>query len=150
MTAYKPEGHHTLTPNLIVDGGLDALDFYERAFGAEVLYRLEMGGKLMHADLRVGDSVFSLSDEFADHGFVAPQAGTVNVSLSLWVEDCDAAHARAVESGATETSPVADQFHGDRVGTVRCPFGHRWIIATHTKDMTEDEMQQAMEEAFGG
>lgn len=150
MADYKPAGYHTLTPNLVVDGGLDALNFYTRAFGAEVDYSLEMGGKLMHADVRIGESVFSVSDEFPEAGFVAPDDDTVSQSLSLWVEDCDAVHARAVEAGAIETSPVSDQFHGDRVGTVRCPFGHRWIIATHTKDMTGAEMQTAMEEAFGG
>ena len=80
-----------------------------------------------------------------EHSTLAPSQ-----SLSIWVEDCDAAHARAVAAGATELSAPADQFHGDRVGTLRCPYGHRWIIASRIRDMTQDEMQQAMEEAFGG
>ncbi|HEX5910122.1 MAG TPA: VOC family protein [Thermoleophilaceae bacterium] len=150
MTAHDPQAPHTLTPNLVVDGGLEALEFYERAFGAEVVSRLEMDGQLMHAELRVGNSGFTVSDEFADQGFVAPEEGRVNVSLSLWVEDCDAVHARAVEAGATGTSAPADKFHGDRVGTIRCPFGHRWLIGTRIRDMSQEEMQKAMEDGLGG
>ena len=150
MTDPIPRGHSTLTPNIVVDGGREALDFYERAFGGDVLLRLEMGDKLMHGELQIGDSVLSVSDPFPDHGFVAPDGDATSQSLSIWVEDCDAVHARAVDAGATELSAPADQFHGDRVGTLRCPYGHRWIIATQIREMTQEEMQQAMEEAFGG
>lgn len=147
---WKPEGNHTITPNLVVDGGQQALDFYARALGADVVTRLTMGDKLMHAEVSIGDSTFTLSDEFPEYGFVAPDGDKVSQSLVVWVEDVDAAHARALEAGATQTSEVSDQFHGDRVGAVRDPFGHRWVLATHTEDMSEEEMQRRMEEAFSG
>jgi PhnB protein len=134
----------------VVDGGQRAIEFYGRAFGAEVVTRLTMGDKLMHAEVRIGDSTFTLSDEFPDYGFVAPASDSVSQSLLIWVEDVDAAHARTVEAGATQTSEVSDQFHGDRVGTVRCPLGHRWVLATHTEDLSEAEMQRRMEEVFDG
>ena len=150
MTNPIPEGQPTLGPNLVVDGGQEALGFYERAFGGEVVMRLDAGDKLMHGELRIGDSVLSISDPFPDHGFVAPTSDDCSQSLSIWVEDADAVHAQAVAAGATELSAPADQFHGDRVGTLRCPYGHRWVIATRIQDMTQEEMQKAMEEAFGG
>jgi PhnB protein len=150
MTDPIPPGHSTLTPNIVVEGGQEALDFYTRAFGGTVVLRLDMGDKLMHGEVQIGDSVLSVSDPFPDHGFVAPDGDATSQSLSIWVEDCDAVHARAVAAGATELSAPADQFHGDRVGTLRCPYGHRWIIASRIREMTQDEMQEAMEEAFGG
>lgn len=109
-----------------------------------------MGDKLMHGELQIGNSILSIADPFPDHGFVAPTSDECSHSLSIWVEDADAVHAQAVAAGATEMSAPADQFHGDRVGTLRCPYGHRWIIASRTREMTQEEMQQAMEEAFGG
>lgn len=150
MTSPIPEGHSTLAPNIVVQGGQEALGFYERAFGGEVVLRLDMGDKLMHGELQIGDSVLSIADPFPEHGFVAPASDECSQSLSIWVEDADAAHARAVAAGATELSAPADQFHGDRVGTLRCPYGHRWIIASRTREMSQEEMQQAMEEEFGG
>ena len=150
MTSPIPEGHATLGPNIVVEGGQEALGFYERAFGGRVVLRLDMGDKLMHGELQIGDSILSVADPFPDYGFVAPESDTTSQSISIWVEDCDAVHAQAVAAGATEMSAPADQFHGDRVGTLRCPYGHRWIIASRTQEMTQEEMQRAMEEAFGG
>lgn len=147
---WKPEGNHTITPSLVVDGGEQALEFYGSAFGAEVVTRLTMGEKLMHAEVRIGDSTFTLSDELPEYGLEAPDGDSASQSLLIWVEDVDAAHARAVEAGATQTSAVSDQFHGDRVGAVRCPFGHRWVMATHTEDLSEAEKQLRMEEVFAG
>ena len=150
MTDHVPEGHSTLAPNIVVEGGLQALDFYKRAFGGTVKLRLVMGDKLMHGELQIGNSVLSVSDPFPDHGFVAPTSDETSQSLSIWVEDVDALHAQAVAAGATQLTAPTDQFHGDRVSTLRCPYGHRWIIATQIREMSEEEMQRAMQEAFGG
>ena len=148
MTAKPiPEGYHTLTPVLTVANGLDALDFYQRAFGAEVRLKLVMDGKLMHSELRMGDSIFSVSDPFEEFG-IAPPAETVSMSLLIYTEDVDALYDRAIAAGATELNRPADQFHGDRAGSLKDPFGHRWMLATHTEDMSEEEMQRRTEEAM--
>jgi PhnB protein len=150
MTKPIPDGYGSLTPSLVVDGGLEALAFYQRAFGAEVVRKLEMGGKIMHSELRIGDSLFTVNDAMPDYGFVAPGAGgNQHSSILIYTEDVDALHARAVEAGAETINAPADQFHGDRAGSIRDPFGHRWALATHTEDMSEEEMQRRMEEAMG-
>ena len=143
-----PEGFSTVTPNLVVDGGAAAIDFYERAFGAEVLARLEAGGMLMHATLRIGDAVITLSDAMPPHGLVAPDAEAgVSVFLTLYVEDADAWHRRALEAGATEINAVADHVHGDRAGSLRDPFGHRWATATHIADVSPEEIERQLTES---
>jgi PhnB protein len=149
MTHVKPipEGFSTATPNLVVDKGADAIDFYERAFGAEVVARLEAGGMLVHAALRIGDSMITLCDAMPDHGFVAPdREAPVTQFITLYVDDADALHARALAAGATQVKPVSDHIHGDRAGSVRDPFGHRWAVATHVEDISEAEMQRRMAE----
>jgi PhnB protein len=149
MTDVKPipAGFSTATPNLVVDRGAEAISFYERAFGAEVQARLEAGGMLVHAALRIGDSVITLCDAMPDHGFVAPdREAPVTQFITLYVEDADAWFARAVGAGATEINPVTDHIHGDRAGSVRDPFGHRWAVATHIEDISEEEMQRRMAE----
>jgi PhnB protein len=149
MTNVKPipEGFSTATPNLVVDRGAEAIEFYERAFGAEVQARLEAGGMLVHAALRIGDSMVTLCDAMPDHGFVAPdREAPVTQFITLYVEDADALFARAVDAGATEINPVTDHIHGDRAGSVRDPFGHRWAVATHIEDISEAEMQRRMAE----
>jgi PhnB protein len=150
MTAKPiPEGYHSLTPNLTVDSGLEALTFYENAFGAEVLRKLVMGGKLMHSELRIGDSIFSVSDPFEDFGLAAPRPGEpVSASILIYTEDVDALYDRAIAAGATEINRPSDQFHGDRAGSLKDPHGHRWMLATHTEDMSEEEMQRRTEEAM--
>jgi PhnB protein len=152
MTAKPiPEGYHSITPNLTVANGLDALAFYERAFGAEVIRKLVMGGKLMHSELRIGDSIFSISDPFEDFGMGAPEPDALlSSSLLIYTEDVDALYDRALEAGATELNRPADQFHGDRAGSLKDPYGHRWMLATHTEDMSEEEMQRRTEEAMAG
>ena len=152
MTAKPiPEGYHSLTPNLTVANGLEALDFYEKAFGAEVIRKLVMGGKLMHSELRLGDSIVSVSDAFPEYGSVAPTVDApVPVALLLYTEDVDALYDRALEAGATELNRPADQFHGDRAGSLKDPYGHRWMLATHTEDMSEEEMQRRTEKAMAG
>jgi PhnB protein len=150
MTAKSiPEGYHSLTPNVTVDGGLEALDFYAKAFGAEVVRKLVMGGKLMHSELRIGDSLFSVSDPFEDFGLAAPKPGEpLSASILIYTEDVDALYDQALAAGATEINRPSDQFHGDRAGSLRDPYGHRWMLATHTEDMSEAEMQRRMEDAM--
>jgi PhnB protein len=152
MTAKPiPEGFHSLTPVLTVANGLEALDFYERAFGAEVLRKLVMGGKLMYSELRVGDSIFCLNDPFEDFGHAAPEEGKpLSSSILIYTEDVDAFYDRAIEAGASEVNRPADQFHGDRAGSLKDPYGHKWMLATHTEDMSEEEMQRRTEEAMAG
>ena len=146
-----PDPYRSLTPNLTVDRGLEALGYYERAFGAEVVRKLVMGGKLMHSELRIGDSIVSVSDPFEDFGLAAPVAGRpVSSSILIYTEDVDALYDRAIAAGATELNRPSDQFHGDRAGSLRDPYGHRWMLATHTEDMSEEEMQRRTEEAMAG
>jgi PhnB protein len=150
MTAKPiPEGFHSVTPCLAVDGGLEALSFYERAFGAEVLRKLVLGGKLMHSELRVGDSIVCVSDSFPEYGSVAPKSDApVPVALMIYTEDVDALFAQAVAAGAMAVSEPDDTFHGDRAGSLRDPYGHRWMLCTHTEDMSEAEMQRRTEAAM--
>ena len=143
-----PKGYHSVTPSIIVRGAAEAIDFYKRAFGAEEVTRMPgPDGKLMHAEIRIGDSVIMLGDENEAWGVRSPLTlnGTAS-SLHLYVPDADAAFARAIEAGATVRYPLEDAFWGDRYGKVTDPFGHEWGIATHQKDLTDAEMQQAADE----
>ena len=148
MTAKPiPEGYHSVTPYLIVDGAESAIDFYRRAFSAEEVLRLPMGERLGHAEIRIGDSIVMLADEFPDMGFLGPKSrGGPTSSLMIYTEDVDAVFARALAEGATQERAPEDQFWGDRMGTLVDPFGHRWSIATHIEDLTEEETQRRMEE----
>jgi PhnB protein len=149
MTTAIPSGFHTLTPALIVDGAAGALDFYARAFGAEVTLRLDMGALVAHAEVRIGNSMFYVNDPLPDFGLVAPDGeARWSSSLLIYCDDVDAVHGRALEAGATEISPVADQFHGDRIGSLRDPFGHRWIVATRIEEMPAAEMQRLLDAWF--
>lgn len=144
-----PDGHHTLTPYLIIRDAVRALDFYQRAFGAVVVCRMDgPGGKVMHASIRIGDSIVMLADECPEMGAQSPQALNGSpVVLLLYVEDCDALFAQAVAAGASIRFPVQDQFYGDRSGTVTDPFGHCWTIATHKEDLTIEQIQQRAAQA---
>ena len=146
-----PEGFHTITPHLVCGGAADALTFYAQAFGAQELSRMPgPGGRIMHAQIRIGDSLLMLADEFPDFGSVGPLAlKNTPVYLHLYVEDVDAAYTRAVEAGAKALMPPADMFWGDRYGQVEDPFGHRWSIATHKRDMTPQQMMDEMERSMG-
>ncbi|MBP6902446.1 MAG: VOC family protein [Burkholderiaceae bacterium] len=141
-----PDGFHAVTPHLVCQGAAAALDFYARAFGAEELSRLPgPDGRLMHASMRIADSVLMLNDEFPEMGCVGPQALTASpVVLHLYVRDVDAAIARAEAAGAKVTMPATDMFWGDRYGQVRDPFGHQWSLATHLRDVTPEQMREAM------
>ncbi|ACC73207.1 VOC family protein [Paraburkholderia phymatum] len=150
-----PEGMHTLTPHIIVAGAAEAIEFYKKAFNAVEQVRLPgPGGKLMHASLKIGDSTLMLVDEMPDCGGGAsfgPKAlkGTP-VVLHLYVNDADATIAQAQAAGAKVTMPATDMFWGDRYGQVEDPFGHRWSVATHKRDVTPDEMKAAMEQMAQG
>lgn len=138
-----PPGYHTVTPYLVVDDTAAAIDFYRRAFGAEEVYRFEHEGKIGHAEIQIGSSRIMLSDEWPDWGYrSAKSIGATPVSLMVYVDDVDTVHARAIEAGATERSPVQDQFYGDRSGNLTDPFGHQWTIGTHKEDVPLDEMQR--------
>jgi PhnB protein len=141
-----PEGFHSVTPHLVCAGASDAIEFYKNAFGAVELGRMPMpGGKLGHAEIRIGDSRIMLADEFPEYGSNGPQAlkGTP-VVIHLYVPDADAAWEKAVAAGATPAMPLADMFWGDRYGQLVDPFGHRWAIATHQRDVSMEEMQEEM------
>jgi PhnB protein len=142
-----PQGYHSVTPYLVVDGAESAIDFYRRAFGATEHMRLPMGDKLGHAEIRIGDSMVMLADECPDMGILGPKSrGGPTSSCLIYVEDVDAVFARAIAEGAIEERAPEDQFWGDRMGTLVDPFGHRWSIATHKEDLSEEETMRRMEE----
>jgi PhnB protein len=140
-----PEGYEGVTPYLILDGAAAAIDFYKKAFGATELFRMPMGDKIGHAELKIGKSVVMLADEAPEMGFRSPNAykGTP-VSLVIYVEDVDRVFKDALAAGATELKAVQDQFYGDRSGTLTDPFGHVWTIATHKEDVPPEEMDRRM------
>ena len=141
-----PEGYHSVTPYLIIDGAEEAIRFYTQAFGATEVLRLPMGDKIGHAEIRIGDSIVMLADEWPDMDIRGPTSrGGATSSLMVYVEDVDAAFARAVAAGAAVDRPVEDQFYGDRSGTIIDPFGHKWTLSTHVEDVPEDELQRRME-----
>ncbi len=142
-----PDGYHSVTPYLIVDGAEEAIRFYERAFGATEVLRLPMGDKIGHAEIKIGDSFIMLSDEWPDYGKLGPKArGGATSSLMIYLENVDAAYERAIAAGATAERPVEKQFYGDRSGTVIDPFGHSWTLSTHVEDLSEEEIQRRMAE----
>ena len=145
-TAAKaiPEGYHSVTPYLILSGASDAIAYYKKALGAEEVLRMEdPGGKVHHAEIKIGDSRIMLADEHPEIQALSPKTvGGSPVSIHLYVEDVDAAVSRAVAAGAKLIRPVADQFYGDRVGGVEDPFGYRWFIATHKEDLSIEEIRR--------
>lgn len=144
-----PDGYHTVTPYLIVSGAAQAIDFYVRAFGATELMRLPDGkGRISHAEIRIGDSMIMLADEHPEMGYRGPRTlGGTSVSILLYMADVDAVFERAIKAGGKSQRPVADQFYGDRMGTLEDPFGHVWTIGTHVEDVSEEEMKRRMAEA---
>jgi len=142
-----PEGYRSVNAYLIVDDAVKALDFYARAFGAQELYRLPMGGRIGHAEIRIGDTQLMLSDEWPEMDALGPnKRGGPTASFVIYGPDADAAWQRAVEAGAKPDRPVKDEFWGDRMGTVIDPFGHKWTLGTHVRDVSPDEMKKAMAE----
>src|SRR6059058_728547 len=151
-TKYIPEGYHTATPYLIVNGAGRAIEFYKQAFGATEVMRIGApGGKVGHAEIKIGDSHIMLADEHPEMDARSPQTiGGSPISLVLYVEDVDATVSQAVEAGAKLTRPVANQFYGDRTGGVEDPFGHTWYVATHVEDVSEEEMKKRAAAAHHG
>ena len=143
-----PEGYHTITPSIICRRAAEAIDFYQKAFGATVRLRMEMpDGKIMHAEMQLADSVFMISDEFPQWGSVSPQTlGGSAGTLHLYVPDVDAAFAQALAAGATEQMPVQNQFWGDRSGYLLDPFGHRWGLATRVEELSPEEINRRGQE----
>lgn len=156
----KPDGYHTITPALVVSRGAEAIDFYKKGLGAEVLCSMMTpdGNRVGHAEIKIGDSIFFLYDEFPEmnpaehpqlrHLAPATLSGTT-CSFYVYVEDADAAFERAVGAGATVIRPLQDQFYGDRNGMVADPFGHFWTFATHLREVTVEDIEHATKEKFG-
>lgn len=139
-----PEGYHSVTPYLTVKGAAKAIEWYVSALGAKELYRMDgPHGSIVHAELQIGDSRIMLADEHPEMGARSPASvGGTPVGLMLYVPDVDAVFERAVKTGATSERPIADQFYGDRTGSIVDPFGHKWTIATHVEDVSPDEMER--------
>jgi len=141
-----PEGMRSLTPHLVCAGAAQAIEFYQQAFNAVAAGRLDgPDGKVMHAMVRIGDSALMLVDEMPEHGALGPKALKGSpVTLHLYVKDADATVAQAVKAGAKVTMPVTDMFWGDRYGQIEDPFGHHWSVATHLRDLTDQQIREGM------
>lgn len=151
MTKPIPEGYSTITASLIVRNGANAIEFYKKAFGAQELYRFPGpdGKSVMHAELKFGNSRIMLSDEMPQMNCRSPQSlGGTGIYIHMYVEDADTIFKTAVAAGAKPTMPIMDAFWGDRYGQIEDPFGHVWGIATHTKDMSPEEINKAAQEFF--
>ena len=145
-----PEGHHSVTPYLAVEDAAKAIEYYKKAFGANERMRMETpDGKIGHAELEIGDSLVMLSDPFPQSTVRPPkELGGTSAGVFLYVEDVDAVVRQAVEAGATITMEVADQFWGDRFGSIKDPFGHSWSLATHVEDVPPEEMAERAKAAM--
>jgi PhnB protein len=143
-----PEDMRSVTPHLVCEGAAAAIEFYKKAYNAVETARMPgPNGRLMHAAVRIGDSIIMLADDFPEYGGLGPKALKGSpVTLHLYVTDVDATFQQALDAGATVRMPVSDMFWGDRYGQVTDPFGHHWSIATHIKDMTPEEMSAAMQQ----
>ena len=151
QVSFKPAGYYSVTPHIVVSDARAAAEFYKKAFGAETRpFATSPDGKVMHTEVKIGDSTVMLNDEFPDWNVLSPTStkADTSVTLHLYVQDADKTYAAAVEAGATPTMPLENQFWGDRYGKVKDPFGHTWAIATHIKDMSHDDMMAAQEEAM--
>jgi len=152
------EGYHSITPNLIIRNANEAIEFYKKTFGAEVTFiQNRPDGKLMHAALKIGDSIIMIADECPAHeghekDCVRSPAdiGGTTTNLYLYVDDADAVFNTAVQNGAAVSMDVSDMFWGDRVGMFRDPFGHFWTVATHIEDLSPEEISQRAEKVFAG
>jgi PhnB protein len=145
-----PEGYHSVTPYLYVKGAVAAIDFYKEVFGATELMRmLGPNGKVMHAELKIGDSIVMLADEEPSRAIMSPlTVGGFSVGLHLYVENSDAIIKKALENGARQLHPVKNQFYGDRSGSLLDPFGHMWTVATHVEDVSPEEIKKRMTTAM--
>lgn len=145
-----PEGFRTVTLHMVLKSASEAIDFYKKAFGAEELFRMPGpdGKSVMHAEIRIGDSIIFLGEECADSKLKAPTLTGAPMMIHLYVEDVDALFDRAVKAGAKEMMPLQNMFWGDRYGFVQDPFGYFWSIATHIEDLTPEEIEKRAAEVF--
>ncbi len=142
-----PKGYHTLTPYLIIDNAREAIEFYKKAFGAKEIFVMEKDGKIGHAEMKFGDSMVMLADEYPQMNARGPKSiGGSPVSMHLYMKDVDQVIKQAVAAGATLTHPVSDKFYGDRSGGVIDPFGHSWHVSTHIEDVPPKELKRRAEE----
>ncbi len=146
-----PPGCSAVLPYLVIKNAAAAFDFYQKAFGAETIMRMNMpSGAVMHAEMRIGSATFMFSEQSDDWGTKSPDMlGASPVTLMVYVPDVDAFVERATAAGATVTMPVSDQFWGDRSGCLQDPFGHNWMISTHIEDVSEEEMAKRSAQMFG-
>ena len=145
-----PEGYHSVTPYMIIEGAQAAIDWYKKIFAAEEHLKLDgPGGSVAHAEIKIGDSYVMLADECPEMGFHGPKhyEGAAT-HLMIYLEDVDSTFHAAVEAGAEVVRPLQDQFYGDRSGAIKDPFGHQWTLATHIKDIPTDEVQRLADEMF--
>ena len=144
---FTPDGYHTATPYLIINGATAAIEYYKNAFGATELFRMDApGGKIGHAEIKIGDSRIMLADEFPEMDARGPQSiGGTPVSIMLYVGDVDTVFNRAIAAGGKVKQPVQDKFYGDRSGNLADPFGHVWTIATHKEDLSPSEIGKRAE-----
>lgn len=153
MSSVKPipEGYHSVTPYLIIKGAADAIEYYKKAFGAVELFRMAApGGKVGHAEIKIGDSPIMLADEYPEMGYMSPKTlGGTPVSIMIYVDDVDTIYKQAMAAGGDEIKALQDQFYGDRSGTFKDPFGHVWTVATHKEDVSEEEMKRRAAAAHG-
>lgn len=147
-----PADYKGITPYLSVKGAAEAIEFYKKAFGAIEMMRLAgPDGTLGHAEIKIGDALIMLADEYPDYGNLSPRTlGGSSVRLHMYVEDVDAFFEKALAAGAKVLIPVADQFYGDRSGRLEDPFGHVWLVSTHVEDVAPDEMERRMKEYSEG
>ncbi len=147
-----PDGFHSLTPYLVVQDAAKAIDFYTRAFGAVETMRLSgPGDSVIHAEMKIGSSMFMLADEAPQQGALSPKSvGGSPVGLCLYIEDVDQQVEVAIEAGATVERPIQDQFYGDRSATLRDPYGHQWTLATHIEDLSQEDIENRMAQMFAG
>ena len=147
-----PDGIHTVTPHLVIDGASKALEFYKKAFGAEEISRMPApdGKRIMHAMMKVGDSMVMLCDDFPEYGKARSpnKLGGSPVTIHLYVPDADVAGKRAGDAGAQGGMPLQVRFWGDRYGSVTDPFGHEWSIAAHVQDLTPEQIAEGAKKAF--
>ena len=145
---HIPEGYHSVTPYLVVDGAAEAIDFYKKAFGAVEVVRMPgPGGKIGHAEIKIGDSFVMLADEHPEQGHRGPKSvGGTPVGILIYVPDVDSVFKAALAAGATQVKPVENQFYGDRSGSLTDPFGHNWMVSTHIEDVAPEEMERRMKE----
>ena len=142
-----PDGYYSLTPYLVCKGAAKAIDFYTKVFGAQEVARMPgPGGQIMHAEIKIGNSMLMLSDENKEQGYMSPETiGGTATSVMFYTDDVDAVFKRAVAAGAKAEMPPADMFWGDRMGNFVDPFGHKWAVATHKEDVSPDEMEKRMQ-----